>query len=89
MASNQTARTSKSVATIEDGNMSTSQQSTTPAPVPKKSGKSKKNSDPADAGKQIAAKIAQLEQDAAGEKDQDVEIGMCCNFMNAGYGLIT
>ena len=39
-------------------------------------GKGKKTTDATDASKQIAAKIAQLEQDAAGEKDQEIEIGM-------------
>ena len=52
-----------------------SSQPTTPAPVASKKGKGKKNTDPVDASKQIAAKIAQLEQDAAGEKDQEIEIG--------------
>ncbi|KAF4309212.1 Taxilin [Botryosphaeria dothidea] len=45
-----------------------------PAGPPPKKGKNKKGADPRDASEQIAAKIAQLEQDAAGEKDQDVEI---------------
>ncbi|KAH7062102.1 myosin-like coiled-coil protein-domain-containing protein [Macrophomina phaseolina] len=45
-----------------------------PAGPPPKKGKNKKGTDPRDASEQIAAKIAQLEQDAAGEKDQDVEI---------------
>lgn len=35
----------------------------------------KGNADPMDASKQIAAKIAQLELETAGEKDQDAEIG--------------
>jgi len=39
-----------------------------------KKGKGKKNADPVDASKQIAAKIAQLELDAAGERDQEAEI---------------
>lgn len=61
--------------------MATSQQPRAPAPAPatapapKKSAKGKKNADPADASKQIAARLAQLEQDAAGEKDQEAEIG--------------
>lgn len=53
----------------------TSSQPSTLAPVAAKKGKGKKNTDPVDASKQIAAKIAQLEQDAAGEKDQEIEIG--------------
>ena len=54
----------------------TSTQSAAPtsAPAPKKS-KGKKNADPPDARQQIAARLAQLEQDAAGERDQDIEIG--------------
>ena len=37
--------------------------------------KGKKTPDPLDAKKQLEAKIAQLELDAAGEKDQEAEIG--------------
>ena len=44
------------------------------APVPKK-GKNKKAPDPNETGKLLAAKINQLELDAAGEKDQEAEIG--------------
>lgn len=65
-----------------------SSQPTTPAPVAaSKKGKGKKNADPVDASKQIAAKIAQLEQNAAGEKDQEIEIGrfllqgVICKFL--------
>src|ERR1700722_14363118 len=39
--------------------------------------KAKKATDPNEASKLIAAKISQLELDAAGEKDQEVEIGAC------------
>ncbi|EON66792.1 hypothetical protein W97_06040 [Coniosporium apollinis CBS 100218] len=46
----------------------------TPAGPPPKKGKGKKSTDPTDASKQIAAKIAQLELDAAGEKDQEAEV---------------
>lgn len=35
----------------------------------------KKTTDPNEASKLIAAKISQLELDAAGEKDQEAEIG--------------
>ena len=54
-------------------------QSTVPAaaPPPAKKGKSKKAPDPSETGKLLAAKISQLESDAAGEKDQEVEIGGC------------
>ena len=44
------------------------------APVAKK-GKNKKAPDPNETGKLLAAKINQLELDAAGEKDQEAEIG--------------
>lgn len=40
-----------------------------------KKGKGKKASDPNETSKLLAAKISQLEQDAAGEKDQEAEIG--------------
>ncbi|KAI9766753.1 MAG: hypothetical protein M1835_004267 [Candelina submexicana] len=46
------------------------------APVPKK-GKGKKAADPNETSKLLAAKISQLESDAAGEKDQEAEIGGC------------
>lgn len=45
-----------------------------------KKGKQKKATDPNEASKLIAAKISQLELDAAGEKDQEVEIGSFCPF---------
>lgn len=43
-----------------------------------KKGKQKKATDPTEASKLIAAKISQLELDAAGEKDQEAEIGSSC-----------
>jgi hypothetical protein len=46
-----------------------------PAPAPAKKGKGKKAADPTEQQKQIQAKIAQLEQDAAGDKEQELEIG--------------
>ncbi|KAF2090618.1 hypothetical protein K490DRAFT_33409 [Saccharata proteae CBS 121410] len=47
----------------------------TPAgPPPAKKGKAKKETDKRDASEQIAAKIAQLEADKAGDKDQAIEI---------------
>ena len=46
-----------------------------PAPAPAKKGKGKKTPDPSEQQKQIQAKIAQLEQDAAGDKEQELEIG--------------
>ena len=42
-----------------------------------KKAKAKKATDPNEASKLIAAKISQLELDAAGEKDQEAEIGAC------------
>lgn len=41
-----------------------------------KKAKGKKPADPSETSKLLAAKISQLEQDAAGEKDQEAEIGM-------------
>ena len=40
-----------------------------------KKAKGKKMADPNETSKLLAAKISQLEQDAAGEKDQEAEIG--------------
>jgi hypothetical protein len=40
-----------------------------------KKAKPRKTADPNEASKLIAAKISQLELDAAGEKDQEAEIG--------------
>ncbi|KAL9047404.1 MAG: hypothetical protein Q9214_000018 [Letrouitia sp. 1 TL-2023] len=45
-----------------------------PAPSTTKKGKSKKAADPNETSKLLAAKINQLEHDAAGEKDQEAEI---------------
>ncbi|ORY16297.1 myosin-like coiled-coil protein-domain-containing protein [Clohesyomyces aquaticus] len=45
-----------------------------PAPAPAKKGKGKKSTDPSEQAKQIQAKIAQLELDAAGDKEQELEI---------------
>lgn len=53
--------------------MATSQHPTPAGPPPKK-GKGKKNTDPSEQQKQIQAKIAQLELDAAGDKEQEAEI---------------
>lgn len=58
-----------------------------PAPPMAKKGKGKKSADPSEQQKQIQAKIAQLEQDAAGDKEQELEIGAllrCC--VDAGHG---
>ncbi len=48
---------------------------TAPAAVTTKKGKAKKAPDANETGKLLAAKINQLELDAAGEKDQEAEIG--------------
>lgn len=40
-----------------------------------KKNKAKKVADPNETSKLLAAKISQLEQDAAGEKDQEQEVG--------------
>ena len=48
-----------------------------PAAVPGKKGKQKKTPEPTEASKLIAQRISQLELDAAGEKDQEAEIGGC------------
>lgn len=45
-----------------------------------KKGKQKKVADNSEASKLIAAKISQLELDAAGEKDQEAEIGAFSSF---------
>ena len=52
-----------------------------PVPTAKK-GKGKKAADPNETGKLLAAKISQLELDAAGEKDQEAEIGALYNIMS-------
>lgn len=49
------------------------------APSNKKA-KTKKAADPNETSKLLAAKISQLESDAAGEKDQEAEIGKWQNF---------
>lgn len=45
-----------------------------------KKNKGKKVADPNETSKLLAAKISQLEQDAAGEKDQEQEIGAWFTF---------
>lgn len=47
-----------------------------------KKGKGKKHADPGETSKLLAAKISQLEQDAAGEKDQEAEIGMLLSSLS-------
>lgn len=48
-----------------------------------KKNKGKKMADPNETSKLLAAKISQLEQDAAGEKDQEQEIGSLCGLFLA------
>jgi hypothetical protein len=59
-----------------------------PAPAPPvvmgKKGKQKKATEPNEASKLIAARISQLELDAAGEKDQEAEIGAFCPHAMGG-----
>ncbi len=49
--------------------------SAAPPPPAAKKGKGKKAVDPNETGKLLAAKINQLELDAAGDKEQEAEIG--------------
>lgn len=51
-----------------------------PIAAPKKGKAKKEKLGPDETSKLLAAKISQLEQDAAGEKDQDAEIGEFCRF---------
>lgn len=44
----------------------------------KAAGKAKKTLDSSETSKLLAQRISQLEHDAAGEKDQEAEIGACC-----------
>lgn len=44
-------------------------------PAAGKKGKAKKGADSNEASRLLQARISQLEQDAAGEKDQELEIG--------------
>ena len=60
-------------ASASPANMAPAQHN--PAPAPAKKGKGKKATDPSEQQKQIQAKIAQLELDQAGDKEQELEIG--------------
>lgn len=76
-----------SVNTMGDSRSTSVSQGTSPAPqdplpvaangaaTGQKKGKGKKTNDPADATKAIQARISQLVQEQAGEKDQEAEIG--------------
>ncbi len=65
----------------------------TPQPPTSKKAKGKKAADPSETGKLLAAKINQLELDAAGDKEQELEIGRlfllykCCNSFLCHYAL--
>jgi len=59
-------------ASASPANMAPAQHN--PAPAPAKKGKGKKATDPSEQQKQIQAKIAQLELDQAGDKEQELEI---------------
>ncbi|KAH7072771.1 myosin-like coiled-coil protein-domain-containing protein [Paraphoma chrysanthemicola] len=60
--------------------MANAQQAPAPAPAPAKKGKGKKAADPTEQQKQIQAKIAQLELDEAGGREQELEIGACASL---------
>lgn len=62
-------------ASASPANMAPAQHNPAPAPAPAKKGKGKKATDPSEQQKQIQAKIAQLELDQAGDKEQELEIG--------------
>lgn len=62
---------------LPDSPASNATQPPAPAPPAAKKGKGKKATDSNETGKLLAAKINQLELDAAGEKDQEAEIGGC------------
>jgi hypothetical protein len=58
--------------------------STPAAPTNKKVKGKKDKYGPDEMSKALAAKISQLEQDAAGEKDQEAEIGVCPRLNHGG-----
>ncbi|KAF2034762.1 hypothetical protein EK21DRAFT_56088 [Setomelanomma holmii] len=65
---------SRSVSSSSSTTMAPAQQAPASAPAPAKKGKGKKAADPSEQQKQIQAKIAQLELDQAGDKEQELEI---------------
>lgn len=69
--------------------MAPAQHNPAPAPAPAKKAKGKKAADPSEQQKQIQAKIAQLELDQAGDKEQELEIGasMSCHAV-VGAGML-
>jgi hypothetical protein len=76
---------SRSVST-SPANMAPAQHNPAPAPAPAKKGKGKKATDPSEQQKQIQAKIAQLELDQAGDKEQELEIGASTYILRQGGG---
>jgi hypothetical protein len=66
---------SRSASSSSSAAMAPAQQAPGPAPAPTKKAKGKKAADPSEQQKQIQAKIAQLELDQAGDKEQELEIG--------------
>src|SRR5690349_21429177 len=73
---------SRSVSSSSSATMANAQQAPAPAPAPApaKKGKGKKAADPTEQQKQIQAKIAQLELDEAGGREQELEIGACASL---------
>ena len=63
-------------ANFQDAQSSSNGVAAAQAGAKSKKAKAKKATDPSETGKLLAAKINQLELDAAGEKDQEQEIGM-------------
>lgn len=60
--------------------------SSNPPPSLPKKGKAKKQADPDDAAKAVAARLAQLESNVADEKDQEAEIGGFISFLKIFLG---
>ena len=73
---------SNKLPSVSTATNSTTMQSASGAKSAKKA-KAKKGVDPNETGKLLAAKINQLEIDAAGEKDQEQEIGMANSFQRS------
>jgi uncharacterized membrane protein len=66
---------SRSASSSSAATMAPAPQTPAPAPAAAKKAKGKKAADPSEQQKQIQAKIAQLELDQAGDKEQELEIG--------------
>jgi hypothetical protein len=63
-------------ATMANSSNNTS-HAATPAALPPKKGKGKKTADPVDTNKLLEQTVARLERDAAGDREQEAEIGRC------------